>query len=73
MTKDQVRAEALALDPKERETLAEELWLSLIDDSDRDEIDAAWLAEVRRREETAQRDRTLGLPVDEVIARVLAS
>ena len=49
LTKEQLKSAALQLDPAEREALAEELLLS-IDGADREEIDAAWLAEARRRD-----------------------
>lgn len=69
MTKDQVRVKAMALDPTDRETLAEELLLSLTE-SDQGTIDAAWLAEARRREEAVEAGQLSGSAVDEVIARV---
>ena len=69
MTRDQLRAEAMALDPKDREVLAEALLLSLTED-DRKAIDAAWLAEVRSREEAFARGESSTSPVDEVITRV---
>jgi hypothetical protein len=50
LTKDQIKAAALKLDPAEREALAEELLLS-IDATQREEVDAAWLAESRQRDE----------------------
>lgn len=40
---------AFELDPSDRESLAEELLLS-IGNADRDAIDAAWLAEAHRRD-----------------------
>jgi hypothetical protein len=49
MTTDQIRTAALSLDPVEREALAQELLLSIAE-SDREEIDAAWLAEAHRRD-----------------------
>jgi len=49
LNKEQVMTEAMKLDPLERESLAEELLLS-VHESDRAEIDAAWLAEAKRRE-----------------------
>lgn len=49
MTREQIRSAAMELDPAEREVLAEELLLSL-PDADRDAVDAAWLAEARRRD-----------------------
>jgi putative addiction module component (TIGR02574 family) len=48
MTRQQLLDEAMALSAEDRERLAEDLWQSL-DDSTRDEIDAAWTAEIRRR------------------------
>ena len=69
MTMEQVRAAAMALDPQQREVLAEELLLSLTD-ADRDQIDAAWLAEVRRREEKYRRGESSSSPVDDAIARI---
>lgn len=69
MTKEQVRAEAMALDPQDREVLAEELLLSL-SETDREQIDAAWLAEARRRERAFARGEMSTSPVDDVIARV---
>jgi hypothetical protein len=41
MTKDQILAEAMALDPREREEIADALWTSLTS-YERAEIDAAW-------------------------------
>jgi len=48
LSKEQIKAAALQLDPVEREALAEELLLS-VSDTDRAAIDAAWLEEVKRR------------------------
>jgi len=50
MTKEQVKSAALQLDPSERQALAEELLLS-IDGEQSSTIDAAWLDEVRRRDD----------------------
>ncbi len=71
MTKEQILAEAMALDPREREALADELLLSLTD-GDHAAIDAAWLAEVRRREEAFVRGETSTSPLDAVMARLQA-
>ena len=49
LTKDQIKEAALHLDPHDRETLAEDLLLSVTAE-DREAIDAAWLQEVRRRD-----------------------
>jgi hypothetical protein len=69
LSKEQIMSEALKLAPSEREMLAEELLLS-IQESDRAEIDAAWLAEAHRRDSMSG-DST-AKPVDEVIKRLLA-
>lgn len=50
MTREQIKAAALELDPVERERLAEELLLS-IDDTERNTIDQAWLIEAHRRDD----------------------
>jgi putative addiction module component (TIGR02574 family) len=71
LTKEQIRSAALELDPAEREALAEELLLS-IDSAQRDAIDAAWIAEVRRRDERYRTGNSAAKPVDEVISRLRA-
>ena len=71
MTRDQIVAEAMALDPVEREALAEELLLSL-SEADREAIDAAWLAEVRRRDAAFAKGEISASPVDDAVARVLS-
>ena len=69
MTREQIRSAALQLDPTDREALAEELLLS-IDHAERESIDAAWLAEAYRRDESLRMGGTTARPVDEVIARI---
>ena len=71
LSKDQIMTEAMKLDPLDRETLAEELLLS-IHDTDRDQIDAAWLGEARQRDAAFRAGRTGAKPVDEVIQRLLS-
>ena len=71
LTRQQILAEALSLDPPERESLAEELLLSL-DEPDREAIDAAWLAKSHSRDEAYRRGEVQAMPVDEAIARILA-
>jgi len=65
MNREQIRDAALSLQPAEREALAEELLLS-IDTADADAIDAAWLAEAKRRDDGTQAAR----PVEEVLNRL---
>lgn len=70
LTPEQIKTAALQLAPVEREALAEELLLSL-GDADRQSIDAAWLAESRRRDADFLAGRTGAKPADQVIARLL--
>ena len=70
LTRQQILTEALSLDPTERESLAEELLLSL-DEPDREAIDAAWLAESHSRNEAYRRGEVQAMPVEQAIARIL--
>jgi hypothetical protein len=49
LTKNQIKEAAMLLEPDDRESLAEDLLLS-ITAQDRESIDAAWLAEIHRRD-----------------------
>lgn len=69
LTKKQIMVEAMKLDPFEREALAGDILLS-IQDSNRDEIDAAWLSEARRRDAAFRTDASRAKPVDEVVERL---
>ena len=71
MTRDQILAAAMALEPTEREALAEELLLSLTA-SEREAIDAAWLSEARRREEAFARGEISTSTVDDTLDRIRA-
>jgi putative addiction module component (TIGR02574 family) len=71
LTLDEIKTAALALPASERESLAEELLLS-VSDSERDAVDSAWLAESHRRDADLAAGRTTAKPVDEVIARLAA-
>jgi hypothetical protein len=70
LTKEQIKSAALQLAPAEGEALAEELLLS-IGETDRQAIDAAWLAEAGRRDADFQAGKTGAKPADQVIARLL--
>ncbi len=48
MNRAQLLAQAKALDPRERELLAEDLWQSL-DESTREQVAEAWPIEIKRR------------------------
>jgi hypothetical protein len=65
MTREQIKSAALDLDPAERQALAEEILLSVTGE-DRGAIDAAWLAEARRRDTPGASRK----PVDQVIERL---
>lgn len=69
LTKAQIKSAAMQLTPADRESLAEELLLSLGGD-ERDAIDAAWLAEARRRDADFLAGRTTARPVEQVLARL---
>ena len=66
MTKEQLLAEAMALDVKERESLAEELLLT-VDDGTREEVDAAWAEEIQRRIAEYERGEVKAIPGDQVL------
>ncbi len=71
MTKDQIISEAMSLTPAERQSLAEQLLLSLNDD-DREAIDAAWLEEARQRDAEFARGEMRSSTVDDAVARILS-
>ena len=71
MSMEQVRSAALQLDRAEREALAEELLLSLVDDAEQAEIDRAVVAEAERRTALYESGQTGATPVDEAIERIL--
>jgi hypothetical protein len=67
--RERIRTAALELDPAEREALAEELLLSLAG-SDWEQIDAAWLAEARRRDAVFLAGPSAAKSVDDVTIRL---
>ena len=71
LTRDEIKSAAMRLAPAEREALAEELLLSL-GDADREAVDAAWLAESRRRDADYRAGKTSAAPVQQVIDRLQA-
>jgi putative addiction module component (TIGR02574 family) len=67
MTKEQILEHAMALEPRQREELAEELLLSV------DEIlDPEWAAEIKRRIAQIDRGEAKLVPADEVFATLRA-
>jgi hypothetical protein len=69
LTKEQIKTAALELGPAEREALAEELLLS-VTEAEREAVDAAWLAEAKRRDAAYIRGEVGGKRVEDVIARL---
>lgn len=62
-----VEAEAMKLTPTERADLADRLWLSV---SSREEVAAAWDAEIARRLADLEAGRTTAIPAEKVFAEV---
>lgn len=75
MTVDEVRAAAMQLDPDERAVLAADLQDSVEhpETASQEEIDSAWLAEVRRRSDDLHSGRVKPRTWDEVQARLEAA
>jgi putative addiction module component (TIGR02574 family) len=71
LTKEQILAEAMSLPPDERSHVAEELWLS-VDEATKEEIDAAWLAEIRRRVAAVDSGAMKTIPAEELLAELRA-
>jgi putative addiction module component (TIGR02574 family) len=69
LTKEQILTEAMALNPREREAIAEELWLS-IDKQTKEELAAAWANEIHSRVDKAARGEGSSKPVEEVLSRL---
>ena len=70
MTLAEVKMAAMELNPIDRETLAEEILLSL-SQSDRDTIEAQWVAEAKRRTAEFRAGRSGTTSVDVVMERLL--
>jgi putative addiction module component (TIGR02574 family) len=66
-----IEEEALHLPPEQRAQLAQTLLLSL-DSQDEAEVDAAWLAEARRRAAEIDRGEVEPIPAEEVRRKALA-
>lgn len=74
MTVDEVRAAAMQLDPADRAVLVADLQDSLEqpETAPQEEIDAAWLTEIRRRSDDLRSGRVQGRSWDEVMAGIEA-
>ena len=69
MTTDQIEQELLRLPAADRARLAERLIASLDEDS---EVEAAWLVEVRRRDEELQSGAVQGIPIEDALTTIRA-
>ena len=73
-TKEQIIAEALQLDEKERAEMAYQLLVSLEPVAeDPAEIEQAWIEEALRRDAEMESGEVEGIPLDEVFRRIRAS
>jgi putative addiction module component (TIGR02574 family) len=68
MTKEQLLAAAMALDPTEREKLADELWRSV--DHAEEDLDESWAKEVEDRIAAYERGEITAKPAEEVVERL---
>jgi putative addiction module component (TIGR02574 family) len=67
MTTDQIEQELLKLPAADRARLAERLIASLDEDA---EVEAAWKAEVRRRDAELQSGAVQGIPVEDALTTI---
>jgi putative addiction module component (TIGR02574 family) len=69
MSTEEVEREALRLAPGDRAKLAHQLVLSLSELNEA-EIESLWLDEARRRDQEMDEGRVVGIPGDEILARI---
>jgi putative addiction module component (TIGR02574 family) len=67
MTTDQIEQELLRLPAPDRARLAERLIASLDEDS---EVEAAWVAEVRRRDAELQSQAVRAIPMEDALSTI---
>jgi hypothetical protein len=72
MTIDELKREALQLDPSTRAGLARDLLVSL-DDLSEAEVERLWLEEAVRRDEEMASGTVKAIPMDEVFAELRAT
>jgi len=72
MTIDELKREALQLDPSTRAGLARDLLVSL-DDLSEAEVERLWLEEAARRDEEMASGKVQPIPMDEVFAELRAA
>jgi putative addiction module component (TIGR02574 family) len=69
VTTDQIEQELMKLPAADRARLAERLIASLDEDA---EVEAAWLAEVRRRDEELESGAVEAIPVEDALTAIRA-
>ena len=67
MTLEQLKAEAMKFSPEERADLADWLWISA---TPREEVEAAWDAEIARRVAEMDAGKAKFIPAEEVFAEI---
>lgn len=72
MTIEELKREALRLDPSGRADLAREL-LESLDDLPESEVERLWLEEAERRRVEVESGNVTPIPMDEVFARARAA
>ncbi|MBU4555770.1 MAG: addiction module protein [Actinobacteria bacterium] len=72
MTIEELKREALRLDPSGRADLAREL-LESLDDLSESEVERLWFEEAERRRVEVQSGNVTPIPMDEVFARARAA
>jgi hypothetical protein len=72
MTIDELKREALRLDPAVRADLAREL-LESLDDLPESDVERLWLEEAERRRADVQSGKSIPIRMDEVFARARAA
>jgi putative addiction module component (TIGR02574 family) len=66
LTREQIMTEVMALDPKERQALAQEIWETAINEVPPD-VEAAWMDECRRRIGQLDRGEVQAIPGEQVM------
>jgi putative addiction module component (TIGR02574 family) len=69
MTKEQILNEVRALDPEDQEQLADAIWLAA-QGVTREQIEAEWAEEIRRRLAAMDRGEGSSKPVEQVMQRL---
>lgn len=69
LTAEQIKVEAMKLPPEERADLADWLWVSV---TPREEVKAAWDAEIARRIHQLESGEVESIPAEEVLAKLKA-